>query len=134
MPTPRDEYPRPQFVRPDWLNLNGQWQFEIDQGDSGIDRGLLEGELSGAITVPFCPESRLSGIENHDYLNNVWYRRTVTIPAGWAGRRVLLHFQAVDLRHHGVGQRRRGGAPPAAGSRRSVATCTAWPRPARRRS
>ena len=96
MPTPRDEYPRPQFVRPDWLGLNGQWQFEIDQGDSGIDRGLLERELNGTITVPFCPESRLSGIENHDYLNAVWYRRNVTVPAQWAGRRVLLHFQAVD--------------------------------------
>ena len=96
MPTPRDEYPRPQFVRRDWLNLNGQWQFEIDQGDSGIDRGLLEDELNGTITVPFCPESRRSGIENHDYLNAVWYRRRVTIPARWAGRRVLLHFQAVD--------------------------------------
>ena len=89
---------------------HGQWQFEIDQGDSGIDRGLLERELNGTITVPFCPESRLSGIENHDYLNAVWYRRTVTIPAEWAGRRVLLHFQAVD--YAAVwGQRRRGGAP-----------------------
>ena len=46
--------------------------------------------------MPFCPESRLSGIENHDFLNAVWYRRSVTVPAAWAGRRVLLHFQAVD--------------------------------------
>ena len=93
---PRSEYPRPQFKRPDWLCLNGQWQFEIDQGDSGIERGLLERDLSDTITVPFCPESELSGIGNLDFLNAVWYRRTVTIPAQWGERRVRLHFQAVD--------------------------------------
>ena len=93
---PRSEYPRPQFVRDDWLCLNGEWGFEIDRGDSGIHRGLLERELSGRITVPFCPESKLSGIEDHDYYNAVWYRRAATIPAEWAGKRVLLHFQAVD--------------------------------------
>ena len=93
---PRSEYPRPQFVRDDWLCVNGEWQFEIDQGDSGIHRGLLDRELNDTITVPFCPESQLSGIENHDYYNAVWYRRSATIPAGWVGKRVLLHFQAVD--------------------------------------
>ncbi len=93
---PRSEYPRPQFVRDDWLCLNGEWGFEIDRGDSGIHRGLLERELSGRITVPFCPESKLSGIEDHDYYNAVWYRHVATIPAEWAGKRVLLHFQAVD--------------------------------------
>ena len=93
---PRSEYPRPQFVREDWLCLNGQWQFEIDQGDSGIDRGLLQRDLDSEITVPFCPESQLSGIENPDFMNAVWYRREASIPAEWAGRRVLLHFQAVD--------------------------------------
>ena len=96
MAVPRSEYPRPQFVRPDWLCLNGEWQFEIDQGDSGIDRDLLNRDLNSSIVVPFCPESKLSGIENHDYLNAVWYRRQVTIPSEWAGRDVLLHFQAVD--------------------------------------
>ena len=93
---PRSEYPRPQFVRPDWLCLNGAWQFEIDPGDSGLERGLLDRALSGTIQVPFCPESKLSGVENLDYLNAVWYRREISIPQDWAGRRVLLHFQAVD--------------------------------------
>lgn len=93
---PRSEYPRPQFVRDRWLCLNGDWGFEIDQGDSGIHRGLLERELSGRITVPFCPESQLSGIACHDYYNAVWYRRQATIPAEWTGARILLHFQAVD--------------------------------------
>ena len=96
MSIPRPEYPRPQFVRPDWLCLNGPWQFEIDQGDSGLERGILTRALKGSITVPFCVESKLSGVENHDFLEAVWYRREVDIPAEWSGRRVLLHFQAVD--------------------------------------
>jgi len=72
------------------------WEFEIDQGDSGLERGLLERRLKGKITVPFCPESALSGIGNTDFLNAVWYRREVEIPGTWAGKRVLLHFGAVD--------------------------------------
>lgn len=93
---PRPEYPRPQFVRDDWLCLNGEWEFEIDQGDSGEERGLRDRPLAGRITVPFCPESALSGVGRTDFLRAVWYRRTVEIPAAWAGREVLLHFQAVD--------------------------------------
>ncbi|MBI3828662.1 MAG: beta-galactosidase [Planctomycetes bacterium] len=93
---PRPEYPRPQFVRKDWLNLNGEWQFEIDSGDSGLERGLVNKELKGQITVPFCPESELSGVGNTDFLNAVWYRRSVELPKAWAGRNVLLHLQACD--------------------------------------
>ncbi|MEU6390607.1 sugar-binding domain-containing protein [Streptomyces sp. NPDC046939] len=93
---PRPEYPRPQFAREAWLNLNGEWQFEIDRADTGLERGLRERELSGRITVPFCPESELSGIGDTDFLEAVWYRRTVTVPAEWTDARVLLHFGAVD--------------------------------------
>lgn len=99
---PRSEYPRPQFVRTDdagnavWLCLNGPWQFEVDSGDSGKERGLLDRNLNQQITVPFCPESELSGIQNTDFLNAVWYRREVAIPADWKGSDVLLHFGAVD--------------------------------------
>lgn len=96
MNIPRPEYPRPQFARPDWLCLNGEWQFEIDKSDTGFERGLLERELKDKIVVPFCPESKLSGIEETDFLNAVWYRREVTIPFEWAGRQPVLHFQAVD--------------------------------------
>jgi len=96
METPRSEYPRPQFVRPDWLCLNGDWEFEIDAGDSGLARGLLERPLKEHIRVPFCPESALSGIGQTDFLHVVWYRRKLTLPAEWVGREVLLHFQAVD--------------------------------------
>ena len=96
MSIPRDEYPRPQFRRDQWLCLNGKWQFEIDSGDSGLVRGLRDGELAQSITVPFCPESELSGIANTDFMECVWYRRTQRVPADWQGKRILLHFQAVD--------------------------------------
>jgi beta-galactosidase/beta-glucuronidase len=96
MNVPRCEYPRPQFARPDWLCLNGEWQFEIDDGNTGLERGLRDRALSGTIVVPFCPESKLSGVEHVDFMDAVWYRREVEIPAAWAGRKVLLHFQAVD--------------------------------------
>lgn len=96
MSVPRAEYPRPQFVRSDWLCLNGEWQFEFDPGDSGLARDILSRELNARITVPFCPESPLSGIGDTDFHPAVWYRREVAIPSEWAGRSVLLHFQAVD--------------------------------------
>ncbi|HVW01650.1 MAG TPA: glycoside hydrolase family 2, partial [Planctomycetaceae bacterium] len=96
MDIPRPEYPRPQFVRADWLCLNGDWEFEIDHGDSGLDRGLLARPLEQRIRVPFCPESPLSGVGYVDFMRAVWYRKRVTVPAEWDSRRVLLHFQAVD--------------------------------------
>jgi len=97
MSIPRSEYPRPQFVRSDWLCLNGQWQFEIDNGDTGLQRGLKDkAKLDTEITVPFCPESPLSGIGDEDFMMAVWYRREVEIPKDWKGRNVLLHFQACD--------------------------------------
>ncbi|MBU8866381.1 glycoside hydrolase family 2 protein [Paenarthrobacter aromaticivorans] len=93
---PKPEHPRPQLVRENWINLNGIWGFEIDAGDSGLERGLAKRELTGEILVPFAPESVLSGIEHVDFMEAVWYRRTVTIPQEWAGHNVLLHFGAVD--------------------------------------
>lgn len=97
---PRSEHPRPDFQRDSWLCLNGTWQFEIDNNDDGTGRGLTSGkELAAKITVPFCPESSLSGIGNYDssvFMKNVWYRRTFEVPAAMQGRRVLLHFGAVD--------------------------------------
>lgn len=93
---PKPEHPRPQLVRKNWMNLNGIWSFEIDAGDSGLERGLAKRELTNEILVPFAPESTLSGIEHVDFMEAVWYRRTVTIPQEWAGQNVLLHFGAVD--------------------------------------
>ena len=68
----KPEHPRPQFARKNWVNLNGQWEFEVDPGDSGRERGLLDRQLADSIEVPFAPESKMSGIENTDFLNAVW--------------------------------------------------------------
>ena len=92
---PRPEHPNPQFEREDWVNLNGEWEFELDRGVSGIDRKFYERtSLSSKITVPFCPESVLSGVGNTDYLNCVWYLKRVKIEK--CDKRVILHFGAVD--------------------------------------
>ncbi len=117
MTIPRPEYPRPQFVRTDWLCLNGEWQFEIDGGDSGLERGLLKRPLSDTITVPFCPESELSGLAYTDFVLAVWYKKEITVPNDWKGRHVLLHFGAVDYDAtvwiNGVERmRHRGGFTP----------------------
>lgn len=94
---PRPEFPNPQFERENWLNLNGEWMFEMDPGCSGAQRKLIETDrLSGSIMVPFCPESRLSGIGNTDFMNGVWYKRSVNIEKNQLDGRVFLHFGAVD--------------------------------------
>jgi beta-galactosidase/beta-glucuronidase len=98
---PRPEYPRPQFERAEWVSLNGVWQFEMDPGRSGMQRGLPEAEkLSGEILVPFPPESELSGVGYKDFIPAVWYRRTFQIPEDWKDKRILLHFEAVDYKTH----------------------------------
>ncbi|HNT75769.1 MAG TPA: glycoside hydrolase family 2 TIM barrel-domain containing protein [Anaerolineae bacterium] len=94
---PRPEYPRPQFVREAWVNLNGPWTYTFDFGKSGKQNGFAESEgFQGEILVPFCPESLLSGVNHKDFIEMLWYHRELTIPAAWAGRRILLHFGAVD--------------------------------------
>ncbi len=94
---PRPEHPNPQFKRASWFNLNGEWEFEIDNGNSGQERHLQSAEtLNSKINVPFCPESKLSGVEHKDFMSAVWYRREFEIPAGEAGKKVMLHFGAVD--------------------------------------
>ena len=73
---PRKEYPRPQFEREDWINLNGTWTFDFDFGQSGVDRQLQNSEkFSKNIIVPFCPESELSGVKHTDFINCMWYQR-----------------------------------------------------------
>ncbi len=94
---PRPEYPRPQFVREGWMNLNGRWQFEIDGGCSGRSRGLVGSDkLGGEIIVPFCPESALSGVGCKDFMRAVWYKRCFTLPDEADGKRVFINFGAVD--------------------------------------
>ncbi|WP_225409017.1 AbfB domain-containing protein [Stigmatella hybrida] len=85
------EYPRPQMVRADWLNLNGEWQF----GNASAGQTPPFGQnLAESVLVPFPIESGLSGIKRHQ--DRMWYRRTFTVPAAWSGRRVQLNFGAVD--------------------------------------
>ncbi len=101
MDIPRPEYPRPQLVRDSFVNLNGKWAFEIDFGKSGVERGLIEAKtLNSEIIVPFCPESELSGVGYKDFMECVWYKRDITIPADWArdDRKTLLHIGACDYR------------------------------------
>ena len=94
---PRSEYPRPQFVRDDWLNLNGVWTYEFDAGRSGIERGLASAKgFASEIIVPFCPESELSGVAHTDFIEAMFYHRKITIPSAWSGKRILLNFGAVD--------------------------------------
>lgn len=95
---PRPEHPFPQFRRDAWMNLNGTWEFEYDYSASGQARKVFEKEhLQDSIRVPFCPESELSGIGNRDFMNSIWYQRYVTIPEEWNGKRIILHFGAVDF-------------------------------------
>jgi len=94
---PRPEHPRPDRMRESWLNLNGRWDFEIDNAKSGLDRKFQERDrLNDSIIVPFCPESPLSGVEHIDFMNAVWYRRGIEIPEEWRGKRILLHIDACD--------------------------------------
>lgn len=94
---PRAEHPHPDAFRENWVTLNGEWQFAIDPAGDGEQRGLISGKDLGAkITVPFCPESKLSGIGHYDLMKNVWYRRSLEVPAAMKGKRVRLHFGGVD--------------------------------------
>ncbi|MCE9612408.1 MAG: hypothetical protein K8R23_19590 [Chthoniobacter sp.] len=98
---PRPEHPRPDLLRENWMSLNGEWQFEIDKTADGESRGLSYGkDLSLRINVPFCPESKLSGlaIPTTEHMKDVWYRRTFEVPAAMKGKRVRLHFGGVDYR------------------------------------
>ncbi|HBG26039.1 MAG: beta-galactosidase [Planctomycetes bacterium GWF2_41_51] len=96
MSLPRSEYPRPQWVRDQWLCLNGTWEFEIDNDNNGLERGLVNRHLDKSIIVPFCPESELSGIGFTGFMKAVWYRKEIEIPPKWVDKKILLHFQAVD--------------------------------------
>ena len=94
----RCEHPKPQFERENWLNLNGKWFFEIDRADSGKERGLFKNEvtLNSEIEVPFCPQSKLSGIADTDFMAAVWYKKSVTLDKNQVSGRTFLHFGAVD--------------------------------------
>jgi len=86
------EYPRPQMVRQEWLNLNGIWDYAIAAKDAG-----RPAVWDGKILVPFAVESALSGVGRPVGAGKeLWYRRTIKAPKAWRGGKVLLHFGAVD--------------------------------------
>lgn len=96
---PRAEHPRPQFVRERWLNLNGEWEFAFDDNDLGEReqwQARAEQPFPQKIVVPYCFQSRLSGIGETAVHDIVWYRRSLDIPEAFSGKRIVLHFGAVD--------------------------------------
>ena len=90
---PLPEYPRPLLQRDEWMNLNGLWDYAV------LPLNQTYAQPDGQILVPFCIESSLSGVGRTVGVDqNLWYRRSFTLPKAWKGRRVLLHFGAVDWR------------------------------------
>ncbi|WP_435166911.1 glycoside hydrolase family 2 protein [Paenibacillus glycanilyticus] len=91
------DYPRPQLVRGDWHNLNGEWDFRFDDANAGEREKWQEAfEATHRINVPFTYETKASGIGEESFHPYVWYSREISVPAEAAGKRAILHFQAVD--------------------------------------
>lgn len=91
------EYPRPQFRRKQWLNLNGEWDFGFDDADRGENEGWWNGYgLPRKINVPFVYECAKSGIGETELHPVVWYQRTFSVPESWRSGKVMLNFQGVD--------------------------------------
>jgi len=88
---PLPEYPRPQMVRSNWLNLNGIWQFQAGATNDAVP---VAQNLSGQILVPYPMESAISGVM--EYSEFSWYRRTFIVPTNWAGQKIILHLDAVN--------------------------------------
>jgi len=119
MVIPRKEYPRPDFVRKDWLNLNGEWSFEFDDEDKGIRESWFNNpSFSRTIQVPFPFQSSLSGIGDTGFHDVFWYHREVQVPMAWRkNQRVLLHIGAFDYQgelwiNGKAAGRHRGGYTP----------------------
>ena len=106
------EYPRPQMIRDQWVNLNGLWEYAITPIDMAPEK------MDGNILVPFAVESALSGVGRAVTENDaLWYEREFTVPEDWTGQRILLHFGAVDWKaevfvdEHLAGEHTGGYAP-----------------------
>ena len=115
---PRPEYPRPTFVREQWLNLNGEWEFAFDDKNEGLAAAWYEGQtLPLRISVPFAYQTELSGVNDKSVHEIVWYARTFEVLEDWRQGDLLLHFGAVDyaatiwINGHEVGHNQGGHVP-----------------------
>ena len=115
---PRAEYPRPQFARSIWFNLNGEWEFAFDDADEGLSLGWYDGRtLPLRIVVPFGYQTVLSGINDKSVHEVVWYARSFELPEEFYKRDLLLNFGAVDyastvwVNGQEVGHNRGGHVP-----------------------
>ena len=87
----RIEHPNPQFMRDSYICLNGKWEFEMGNTES-----KLNDKLSGEIEVPFCVESKLSGIGYTDFINNCAYSKVINVTSEDMKGRLVLHIGACD--------------------------------------
>tara|TARA_B100000900_G_scaffold132304_1_gene111985 strand:- start:4897 stop:6768 length:1872 start_codon:yes stop_codon:yes gene_type:complete len=88
------EYPRPQFVRSHWKNLNGLWDYAILKSHK-----IQPQKFQGKILVPFSFESSLSGVgKNINPNDKMWYRRSFNLPNNWSGKDIVINFEAVDYK------------------------------------
>lgn len=95
----RKEYPRPQFVRDDWFNLNGTWDFAFDDLDKGMNEKWYLGKeenFDKEIQVPFVYQTKMSEIDSQENHEIVWYKKTFKIPENFNKEKIILHFGAVD--------------------------------------
>ncbi|MBE7057083.1 MAG: beta-galactosidase [Ruminococcaceae bacterium] len=95
---PRPEHPNPQFERENWINLNGEWEFELDLSNSGYHRnyGAEDKHFKDKIIVPFCPESKLSGIGYTDFIPACWYRKDIELGKTPEDTDIIIHVGACD--------------------------------------
>ncbi|HEV7745220.1 MAG TPA: glycoside hydrolase family 2 TIM barrel-domain containing protein [Pyrinomonadaceae bacterium] len=114
----RPEYPRPQFVRSLWFNLNGEWEFDFDDADEGLTQDWHDGrELPLRIVVPFAYQTLLSGMNDKSVHEIVWYARSFDVQEEFHNRDLLLNFGAVDyaatvwVNGYEVGHNRGGHVP-----------------------
>jgi len=96
---PREEYPRPQFERTEWLTLNGEWNFKFDKENKGEkEKWYKKFETDKKIMVPFTYETKASGIEEEEFCPHIWYQKKITVPSEFEGKEIILHFQAADYK------------------------------------
>ncbi len=94
---PRPEYPIPQFERDCWLNLNGEWDFSFDDENTGIkSTWYINPDFDRKIIVPYAYQCQMSGINIQDFHDIVWYAKEFDISDSMKGKRIILHFGAVD--------------------------------------